>query len=281
MTTDTPGARLREHIAASAITAFIGVHDVFSARVAARRGGALFISGFGVTASHLGLPDHGYVSAPDLLDLVRRVRAVLPDPHLLVDIDDGFADPAVAAHTVRALERVGASGIVLEDQARPRRCGHLEGKRILPLGEYLEKLRTVLAARRSLFVVARTDASDPDDVLERVAAFRDAGCDAVLADGVRSLDLLDAIRDRVDCPVVFNQVAGGRSPVTGLADLHARGVRMVLYSTALLFAAQGAMESMLAELDAEDGSLERAIQRGETLGACALPLADPPPTDAP
>ena len=171
------------------------------------------MSGFGFAASHLGLPDIGFIAWPDILDFVRRLGSVVPRAHLLVDIDDGYCDTAVACHVVAALEHLGASGVVLEDQQRPRLCGHMDGKRILPLDDYLSKLKAVLAARRDLVVVARTDATDRDEIKRRVVAFREAGCDAVLADGLRTLDDLTAISALVDCPVVFNQIAGGKSPV--------------------------------------------------------------------
>ena len=122
------GQRLRNALQERAILPFIGVYDTFSAGIAARHFDALFISGFGFAASHYGLPDMGYIAWSDMVAFVQRVRAILPQQHLLVDIDDGYGDPEVAAHVVGLLERAGASGVVLEDQKRPRKCGHLEGK---------------------------------------------------------------------------------------------------------------------------------------------------------
>jgi 2-methylisocitrate lyase-like PEP mutase family enzyme len=150
------GAGLREHLRRHPITPFIGVYDVFSASLAARQFDALFVSGFGFAASHYGLPDIGFISWPEILNFVQRIRSIVPGHHLLVDIDDGYCDTEVACHVARSLEKLGASGIVLEDQARPRSCGHTDGKQILPLENYLAKLKSVLTARRDLFVVART-----------------------------------------------------------------------------------------------------------------------------
>jgi 2-methylisocitrate lyase-like PEP mutase family enzyme len=246
----------------------IGIYDVFSASLAAQRYEGLFLSGFGFAASHLGLPDIGFIAWPDILDFVRRLVSVVPASHLLVDIDDGYCDVAVACHVVSELERLGASGVVLEDQQRPRLCGHMDGKRILPLDQYLVKLEAVLAARQDLVVVARTDATDPEEVRRRIVAFREAGCDAVLADGLRSLDDLMTISTLVDCPVVFNQIAGGKSPVCTLSELQAKGAKMVIYSTPCLFAAQSAIEQTLDELQSEDGSLQAALERNATLKAC-------------
>ncbi len=262
------GARLREHLKRQPITPFIGIYDVFSASLAAKQFDALFVSGFSFAASHYGLPDIGFIAWPEILDFVQRIRSVLPAPHLLVDIDDGYCDVEVVCHVVRSLEKLGASGVVLEDQARPRRCGHVEGKRILPVEEYLAKLKAVLAARRDLFVVARTDATEVDEIKRRVVAFRQAGCDAVLADGIRSLEVLREISVLVDCPVVFNQLAGGKSPVCNLTELQSHGARLVIYSTPCLFAAQTAVEKSLETLRAEDGSLASALARDATLKTC-------------
>jgi 2-methylisocitrate lyase-like PEP mutase family enzyme len=262
------GARLREHLRHQPITPFIGIYDVFSASLAARHFDALFVSGFSFAASHYGLPDIGFVSWPEILNFVQRIRAIVPLHHLLVDIDDGYCDTEVACHVARSLENLGAAGIVLEDQARPRGCGHTNGKHILPLEKYLTKLAAVLAARRDLFVVARTDATEADEIKRRVVAFRQAGCDAVLADGISSLALLTEISALVDCPVVFNQIAGGKSPVCSLTELRSHGAGMVIYSTPCLFAAQTAVEKSLQTLRAEDGSLGSAMTRDATLKTC-------------
>jgi len=257
--TDTPreshGQRLRNAVASGDLLPFIGIYDVFSASLAARHFEALFVSGFGFAASHYGLPDIGFIAWPDITDLVRRLRTVLPRHHLLVDIDDGYCDTEVACHVVSVLEASGASGVVLEDQKRPRRCGHFDGKQIMELDDYLAKLRAVLAARRDLFVVARTDSSDPQDIARRVKAFVEAGADAILVDGLKSLDTVRELARSVQRPFCFNQIAGGKSPPCTLTDLRAAGVRLVIYSTPCLFAAQAAIDGAMHALKAADGSL--------------------------
>lgn len=265
---ETQGEGLRRRLEQGDLVSFIGVYDVFSASIAAETHEALFISGFGFSASHYGLPDAGFIAWPDLVDFVRRIRAVLPSQHLLVDIDDGYCDTAVACHVAKSLEQSGAWGIVLEDQARPRRCGHLDGKQILPLEDYLEKLRAVLTCRGELFVVARTDATEVEEIKRRVVAFRQAGADAVLADGIRSLEVLREVRSLVDCPVAFNQIAGGNSPACRLGELADHGANLVIYSTPCLFAAQSAMRAAMAALAAAEGALDTAIAAGHTLAAC-------------
>jgi len=254
-TADTYGRRLREDVATGRMLPFIGIYDVFSASLAARRFDALFVSGFGFAASHYGLPDIGFITWTDIVGFVQRLRQVLPRHHLLVDIDDGYCDTEVACHVATVLEKAGASGVVLEDQKRPRRCGHFEGKQIMELDEYLAKLRAVLAARRDLFVIARTDASDPQDIARRVSAFAEAGADAVLVDGLKSLDTVRELSASVGRPFGFNQIAGGKSPPCTLSELRSAGAQLVIYSTPCLFATQAAVEEAMLTLEARDGSL--------------------------
>jgi 2-methylisocitrate lyase-like PEP mutase family enzyme len=247
--------RLREEIKAGTPVPFIGVYDAFSASIAARYFQGLFVSGFGFAASHYGLPDIGFIAWPDVLAFVQRLRGILPAHHLLVDIDDGYCDAEIACHVVSGLESLGAFGVVLEDQKRPRRCGHFDGKQILELDEYLVKLDRVLRTRRDLFVVARTDSSDPEDIRERVVAFARAGADAILVDGLRDLRLIADLRQRAGRPFVFNQIAGGKSPPCNLSQLREVGVSVVIYSTPCLFAAQQAIDRTMQELGTSDGYL--------------------------
>ena len=254
----THAGRLRDEIGARDLIPFIGIYDVFSATIAAQHYDALFVSGFGFAASHYGLPDIGFIAWPDIVGFVQRVRTVLPLHHILVDIDDGYCDVDVACHVTSMLEKEGASGVVLEDQSRPRRCGHFEGKQLLGLDEYLEKLGRVLETRRELVVVARTDATDPEEVSRRIRAFADAGADAVLVDGVRNLDLIRSLSGEISCPLVFNQIAGGKSTPCTATELRDAGVSLVIYSTPCLFAAQQAIDEAMRHLAEHDGQLPLA-----------------------
>lgn len=247
---------------------FVGIYDLFSASLAANRFKALFLSGFGLAASTYGLPDIGFIGWGDLTTTTSRLRALLPEHHLLVDMDDGFGDPAIAGHVARSLERCGASGVVLEDQARPRRCGHLGGKQILPLPDYLAKLDAVLEERSSLVVVARTDALAPDEILQRVQAFDQHGCDAVLADGIKDVGLIAQLRETVSCPVFCNVIGGGKVPAATRADLGLLGVEGLIYSTPCLFAAQGAIEHALEQLIHNDSRLDDALSAECKLSDC-------------
>ncbi|WP_025735232.1 isocitrate lyase/PEP mutase family protein [Mycobacterium genavense] len=255
----TYGTALRDDIQGEHVTPLIGVFDMFSASLMAQHYGGMFISGFGFAASYYGLPDIGFIAWPDMVNFVLRLRLAFPRQHLLVDIDDGYVDPEVACHAVENLEQIGASGVILEDQKRPRRCGHVEGKQILPLDEYLEKLRLVLQTRTDLVVVARTDATEDDEILRRAEALAATDADVLLVDGVRSTDWIRRVRGVIgDKPLLFNQIAGGKSPRLSLTELEDLGVNVAMYSTPCLFAAHAAIEEALLKLRADDGRLPEA-----------------------
>lgn len=250
------GNALRNELASTATTPLIGIYDMYSASIAAQHFNGFFVSGFGFAASYYGLPDIGYIAWPDMVAFAERLRLAFPSHHLLVDIDDGYVDPEVACHVVQRLERGGASGVILEDQKRPRRCGHADGKLILPLEEYLDKLNMVLASRQDLVVVARTDATEENEILRRAAALAETDADVVLVDGVRDVEWIRRIRTVVgDKPLLFNQIAGGKSPRLSLPELTELGVDVAIYSTPCLFAAHTAIEDAMVNLKATDGRL--------------------------
>ncbi|WP_221353463.1 isocitrate lyase/PEP mutase family protein [Streptomyces beigongshangae] len=257
------GLELREAIRSEGTTPLIGIYDMYSASLAARHYEGLFVSGFGFAASYYGLPDIGFIAWPDIVAFTQRLRLALPRHHLLVDIDDGYADPEVACHVVQQLERAGASGVILEDQKRPRRCGHADGKQILPLGEYLEKLAMVLDSRTELVVVARTDATEEAEIERRALALAQSGADVVLVDGVRTVESLRRIREVIGgMPLLFNQIGGGRSPRLSLPELTDLGVDVALYSTPCLFAAHDAVDAALTDLRNTDGRLPETVPGG-------------------
>lgn len=262
MTLTNYGTAFKQDIHQNEILSLIGVNDVFSAGLAGRYG-HIFVSGFGFAASHYGLPDIGFIAWPDIVDFVRRIRHILPCHHILVDIDDGYCDPAVAVQVVKQMEAVGASAVKLEDQKRPRKCGHFDGKEILDLPEYLDKLQQVLEARRNMLVVARTDATDKNEILRRVAAFAQTDADIVLADGMKDLGLLRELKAAANGkPLLFNQIAGGKSPPVTMEALKEAGVSLAIYSTPCLFAAQSAICNALDEIHARNGCLPTAQEQG-------------------
>ena len=254
------GEALRERTEGGNILPLIGIFDLFSASVAARHFDAVFCSGYGFSASHYGLPDEGFIAWPDMVGYVERIRAILPETHIVVDMDDGYGDPKLAANTAQRLERVGASALILEDQRRPKKCGHLPGKEVLDTDEYLARLDKVLDARQDLCVIARTDATSLDEGLRRAKLYATRPVDGILVEGVPSLDFVPMIRDAIgpDLMLTINLIAGGKTPPVSLSNLERMGASLVIYSTPCLFMAQQAMDEGLARLKADDGKFSKA-----------------------
>jgi len=253
------GLAMRERMNKEKILPLIGVYDVFSSILASQKFEAIFCSGYGFAASHYGLPDEGFISWTDMVSYVKRIRGVLKDTHIVVDIDDGHGDHNNAAIFAKRLEQVGASAIILEDQRRPKRCGHLHGKEILSLDEYIPKLKAVLDACDDLFVIARTDATDLEEGIIRVKEFAKLGANGVLVEGISDVKDILKIRKAIgnDVSLVVNLIAGGKTPPTTHSDLWNLGANIVNYSTPCLFSAQKAIEDSLQQLLNLDGKLEQ------------------------
>ena len=231
-----------------------GVFDALSARLATQAGfEVIFVGGYSVAATALGEPDFGLLTQTEIAATARAVCAATELP-VLIDCDTGYGNAINVIRTVREMQRAGAAGMFLEDQIWPKRCGHMRGKRVIPLEEQLAKLRAALDARAAgdLFVVARTDARaavDLDEALRRGRAFRDLGVDAVFVEAPESIDELRAVaRALPDVPLVANMVEHGRTPMLTKAELGALGFRMIVYPLSGLLAAARALQTTYAHL---------------------------------
>lgn len=249
------GEQFKARLKTGKILPLIGIYDLFSARIAMKEFEGVFCSGFGYSASAYGMQDIGYVSWTDICDFASKVRHAVGNQYMLVDVDDGFGDKVIAATTIRNVEERGASAVMFEDQKRPRKCGHFAGKEILPIPDYIEKLELVLSTRRSTCVIARTDATDPEEGIERAYQYAQAGADAVMVEAVKDLKTLEKLRKRVSVPIMVNQLYGGKSPNWSLEQMESSGANIVIYSTPCLFAAQDAIQKYLQELKRNGGVL--------------------------
>ncbi|MCW5889088.1 MAG: isocitrate lyase/phosphoenolpyruvate mutase family protein [bacterium] len=253
-------ASIASLLAAEGALALPGVYDALSARLAERAGfRALFLSGFGVSAARLGRPDFGFLGRAEMLDAARQVCAVVSVP-VIVDVDTGWGGIFNVEAVVTELIRAGAAGCFLEDQVFPKRCGHMRGKRVVPLDEYLPKLRAALRARdgTAFHVTARTDARAAvglDEAIARARAFADAGADAVFVEAPESVDEMARVRAAVPAAttLVANMVEGGRTPVRDTAALGAAGHRLVVQPVTGILAAAHALQTAYAAL-ARDGT---------------------------
>jgi methylisocitrate lyase len=266
----TPSAarRLRELILAPRLLVMPGAYDPLTARLVEEAGfDAIQCSGYGISVSQLGLPDYGFVGMREMVDRTARIVEAVRIP-VMADGDTGFGNAVNAYHAVRAFERAGAAGVNIEDQVWPKRCGHLDGKRLIPLDEAVAKIRACAEARDDPdFVInARTDALAVDGVqavIERGNAYLEAGATMVFVDGLDSKDVARQVVRGIAGPVAINAVEGGRTPPGfTFAEMEAIGIARVSLPGTTMFAAVRAIRDVLAIVRAEgsiDGYADRIV----------------------
>jgi 2-methylisocitrate lyase-like PEP mutase family enzyme len=246
--------RLKDLIHARELLVMPGVHDPLSARLVAEAGfAAAQCSGFAISLVHLGLPDYSFLSLSDMLAVTRTIVDAVDLP-VMADGDTGFGNAVNAWHAVRAFERIGCAGVNIEDQVLPKRCGHLEGKTIVPIDEAVAKVRACAEARLDPdFVInARTDAlaiGGIDEVVRRGNAYMDAGATMIFVDGMTSKELARQAVQGIRGPVAINVVEGGKSQLDfGFAEMEAMGIARVSLPVTLLLASIAAMREALAAM---------------------------------
>ena len=213
-----------------------GVYDALTALIAEQAGfEALYLSGASIAYTRLGRSDVGLTTATEVADTLAHITERVRTP-VIVDADTGFGNALNVQRTVRAFERAGAAMIQLEDQTFPKRCGHLDGKGVVPVAEMQGKLRAALDARRSdaTLILARTDAlavEGLDAALDRAEAYLACGVDALFIEALRTPADMDAACTRFAqrVPLLANMVEGGKTPVQSAAELGARGFRIVIF----------------------------------------------------
>lgn len=230
-----------------------GLHDGVSARLAEEAGFPLtFMGGYAVAASLLGEPDIGLLTQVEMADAARRLCRLVSMP-VLVDADTGYGGIPNAVRTAELYAQAGAAGLFLEDQAWPKRCGHMVGKAVVDRADWLAKLRAVIALRPStdLFVVARTDARAPlglEEAIRRGRAALDVGVDAVFVEAPQSVAELDAIAMGIPGPKIANMVEWGKTPLLTPKDLHDRGFDLIVFPVAAILAQARAISDVYSTL---------------------------------
>jgi carboxyvinyl-carboxyphosphonate phosphorylmutase len=245
---------LRERIADKhKIVVLPGVFDALTAKIAENVGfDAMFQTGYGSAASLLGMPDYGFLNAGETIDnALRIIRAV--HSQVIVDIDTGYGNPLTVWRLIRDLESMGAAGVFLEDQVWPKRCGHMQGKDVIPIDDYIPKLRAALEARKSkeFVVVARTDSRGPlglEEAIERGKAYRNAGADVIFVEAPRTIKELKIIADHIDAPLVANMIEDGVTPNLDAKKLLDLGYRIAVFPLSGLYAATFAIKEVFEEL---------------------------------
>ena len=229
-----------------------GVSNALAARVVADLGfPAAYITGAGIANTYLGIPDNGLVTLSELVDHVAAIREVFPGP-LMVDADTGFGNAVNMVRTVKLLERAGADAIQIEDQVFPKRCGHFEGKEVVPTAEMVAKVKAAADARRDsdLIIVARTDAIAVDGfeaALERAHRYREAGADVGFVEAPKTPEQIAAI-GKLAWPQLVNIVLGGKTPEVPNDKLKELGFAGVLYANLALQASLRGMQLALGAL---------------------------------
>jgi 2-methylisocitrate lyase-like PEP mutase family enzyme len=247
-----------------------GAYNPLVARIFERRGfEAVYAGGYAAAAATHGLPDIGLLTQTEMADHVARIAAAVDVP-VIADADTGYGELVNVARTVRLFERAGAAAVQIEDQTFPKRCGHLEGKQVIPRDEMVRKVRTALAARRNpeTVIIARTDAiavTGIKDAVDRMQAYAEAGADVIFPDAPTSLEDLKTISTAIDTPLLANMSEHGKTPLLDLATLANLGYAIALFPSSALFAAARSARAV-AEALASEGTTVGILDQLEPFG---------------
>ena len=252
---------LRARLAGKGLITAPGVYDMISARIADRMGfPALYMTGFGVVASHLGLPDAGLATYSDMVGRVDQICTIAGTP-LIADADTGYGGLLNVAHTVRGYIKAGAAAVQLEDQEFPKKCGHTPGRRVIPAADMVKKIRVAVEARGDddILIVARTDARTAhglDEALRRAEAYAQAGADILFVESPESEREMEKICQSFELPLMANMVEGGKTPVLPARELEALGYRVAIFPATGFLAAGAALASVYQTLKSDGSSVD-------------------------
>ena len=273
--------RLRELLVQRDLLVAPGAYDALSARLIAQAGfPAVYMTGFGTAASVLGQPDVGLLTMSEMVSRAAALAAVVGDRPLIADADTGYGNPINVRRTVREYERAGVAAIHIEDQVWPKKCGHMEGKQVIPVDEMVQKIRAAADARQDpdFVIIARTDANAVyglEDALRRGRAYREAGADVIFIEAPRSIEELHALAQAFpDVPLLYNWAESGKTPLLPLEEIHALGFKLVIFPVSMLFAATQALLDMLEALKQGQTSLafaERMVTFSQFTDQIGLP----------
>lgn len=244
---------LRELLAAPGIVAAPGAYDCLSAAVIERAGfPAVYMTGAGTSISRTGYPDIGLTTMSEMVANAAAIARTVSVP-VIADADTGYGDVLQVRRTVREYERAGVAGIHVEDQESPKRCGHLDDKRVVPQEEMVRKLHAALDAREDddFTIIARCDAlavTGWDDALRRCEAYVGAGADVLFLEALQTREQAMEVTRRFDVPVLYNYVETGKSPLLPVAELEALGFKLVIFPISAMLAALRTMTDLMREL---------------------------------
>ncbi|WP_026196751.1 methylisocitrate lyase [Sciscionella marina] len=260
-------AAFRERLHGGELLRLPGAFNPLSAKLIQDKGmEGVYLSG-AVISADLGLPDIGLTTLTEVAGRAGQVARVTELP-VLVDADTGFGEAMNVARTVQCMEDAGVAGIHLEDQVNPKRCGHLDGKHVVPVADAVQRIRAAVQARRdpNFLIMARTDArgvSGMDEAVERAKAYVDAGADAIFPEAMTGLEEFAAMRAAVDVPILANMTEFGKSELFSTTALAEVGVNLVIFPVFLLRLAMGGAERALDTIT-EHGTLDSLVPQMQT-----------------
>ncbi|MCZ6450859.1 MAG: oxaloacetate decarboxylase [Deltaproteobacteria bacterium] len=244
---------LRELLAGPDLVMAPGVADALNARLVTREGfKVIYMTGSGTTASRLGMPDIGLLTMTEMVDNAGRIADASGLP-VIADADTGYGGPINVQRTTRSYERAGVAGIHIEDQQWPKRCGHLQGKTLIPAAEMAAKVRAATDARedKDFVVIARTDALSVEgfeQALDRGRLYEEAGADMIFIEALNTPDQLAAVPRSFRVPTLFNMASSGKTPFLSAQEIQKLGFKVVIYPNFMLLAAVTAAQGVLREL---------------------------------
>lgn len=255
-----PRRRLHELVERKQGLVVPGAYDCVSAKLVERAGfQVVYMTGYGTSASRLGLPDLGFAGLAEMADHAHNMASAVGIP-LIADADTGYGNALNVRRTVQTYEAAGVAALHLEDQMLPKRCGHLAGKQVVPLEEFAQKIRAAVEARTDpdLLIIARTDAiavTGFDDALRRGEAAINAGADILFVEAPTSEQQIETVARTFDTPLLFNYAPGGRSPLLPFKRLRELEYAIILLPVDTLFVAVKAIQAFLAGVKAKDDVL--------------------------
>lgn len=256
---ETLRANLKRRLQESGLVVAPGVFDMVSLRLADTFGfDALYMTGYGTVASHLGLPDAGLATYSDMVARVTAMARMAQKP-LIADADTGYGGLLNMRHTIQGYEAAGAAAIQLEDQEFPKKCGHTPGRRVIPIEDMVRKIQVAVDSRTdpNFLIIARTDARTSlglDEALRRGEAYARAGADILFIESPESEEEMRRIGKAFDLPLVANMVERGRTPVLSKQDLESIGYKLAIFPVTALLAAVAAMKSVYQQFEDQGSS---------------------------
>jgi 2-methylisocitrate lyase-like PEP mutase family enzyme len=260
----TQREKLKKRLLEPGLVLAPGVFDMVSLRLADTFGfDALYMTGFGTVASHLGLPDAGLATYSDMLGRVSVMAAMAKTP-LIADADTGYGGLINLRHTVRGYEAAGAAAIQLEDQEFPKKCGHTLGRRVIPMEDMVQKIQVAVEARQdpNFLIIARTDARTSlglDEAIRRAQAYALAGADILFVESPESEDEMRQIGQSLKTPLVANMVEKGRTPVLSRDALEALGYKLAIFPVTALLASVHAMQNVYKQFQTQGSSADGQV----------------------